>query len=592
MNNRKFYSYDRNNYYYGKLLTSRDFSMEQAYMNDKRRLGNLMLHGSGIVSGLKVVAADETALILQSGFAIDGGGREIVVPETEVVKLATIEGADQLNSDIAYLGISYCEKPAEKVYAVMQEEGRESDSAYNHVKEGYKLRLISQEACTKVSAKEDSWLAETLLYEDEDCRITNKMCRILPANRNLAVFTTVEMKRQTHEVISVKYALTVDGLKEQKFMVEMENLKLDRYESKTIRTELILKEEVRLLKTFQMKVTNLEVRKDKSRYVTEPVTPVMVTCLEGNLLPAIVEEGYKTAMDTVIENDYDTTIYLAKLQVIRMGDRILLSRLEGVPFAQYVYSAAQWMQYEALKEYCPGIYETAKPVVMENQGYAYAVTENSAAADQGFVTGSFDLSLGTVGDTGKVCYSEEIMHGLGEGPVYVEAAVEILNRENGEVKEEIIFGDAELFGNEQTEKQLQFSCAVKLLPERGTFIVAVKPKSKLVRTSVRIRWYACKVQDTGKNIYKAKEKQGMLVIAPDTLTTTPRGIVQIVPRFVNMPEQACRFEVLDAAGGRIDNNGIYTAPTAEGVYEVKVSCISEPNIFAHAYIIVTSNPKG
>ena len=133
---------------------------------------------------------------------------------------------------------------------------------------------------------------------------------------------------------------------------------------------------------------------------------------------------------------------------------------------------------------------------------------------------------------------------------------------------------------------------MKLLPDRGTFIVAVKPKTKVMRTSVRIRWYACKVQDTGKNIYKAKEKQGMLVIAPDTLTTAPRGIVQIVPRFVNMPEQACRFEVLDAAGGRIDNNGIYTAPTAEGVYEVKVSCISEPSIFAHAYIIVSMNPKG
>ena len=122
--------------------------------------------------------------------------------------------------------------------------------------------------------------------------------------------------------------------------------------------------------------------------------------------------------------------------------------------------------------------------------------------------------------------------------------------------------------------------------------MAVKPKTKVVRTSVRIRWYACRVQDSGKNIYKTKENQGMLVIAPDTLTTAPRGIVQIVPRFVNIPEQACRYEVLDAAGGRIDNNGIYTAPTAEGVYEVKVSCIGDPGIFAHAYIIVSANPRG
>lgn len=592
MNNRKFYSYDRNNYYYGKLLTSRDFSMEQGYMNDKRRLGNLMLHGSGIVSGLKVVAADETALILQAGFAIDGGGREIVVPETEVVKLATIEGVHDLHSDIAYLGISYQEKPDEKVYAVMQEEGQQSESAYNHVKEGYKLRLIDQDSCSAVPAKIDSWLAETVLYEDEDCRITNKVCRVLPADRNLTVYTTIEKKRQTQELLSVKYFVNVDGLSEQKFLVELDHVKLDRYGKKTIKTELVLKDEVRFLKTFYLKVKNLEVRKDNSRYVTEPVAPVMITCLEGELLDAIVEESFKTAMDTVIENDYDTTIYLAKLYVIRMGDRVLLNRLEGVPFGQYVSSAGQLKLFEDLKEYCPCVKDI-------QQSQAADVISQAVAADvpvmpeNTFVTGTFDLSLGAVGDTGKVCYSEEIMHGLGEGPVYVEAAVEILNRDNGEVKEEIIFGDAELFGtNEQTEKQLQFSCGVKLLPDRGTFIVAVKPKTKVVRTSVRIRWYACKVQDGGKNIYKAKEKQGMLVIAPDTLTTTPRGMVQIVPRFVNIPEQACRYEVLDAAGGRIDNNGIYTAPTAEGVYEIKVSCISDPGIFAHAYIIVSASPKG
>ena len=148
MNNRKFYSFNRNHYYYGKLLTSRDFSMEQEYMNDKRRLGNRMLHGSGIVSGLKVVAADDTAIILQAGFAVDGGGREIVVPETEVVKLATIDGVGSLTSDTAYLAISYQEKAAERVYSALQEDNQES---YNHVAEGYALHLYSGEECVAVS---------------------------------------------------------------------------------------------------------------------------------------------------------------------------------------------------------------------------------------------------------------------------------------------------------------------------------------------------------------------------------------------------------------------------------------------------------
>jgi len=592
MNNRKFYNFDRNNYFYGKLLTSRDFSMEQEYMNNKRRLGNLMLNGKGIVSGLKVVAADETAVILQSGFAIDGGGREIVVPETEVIKLATIDGISDLKTDVAYLGISYKEMPAEQVYAVMQEEGHENESAYNHVKEGYKLRFYGEDACVGVSSKKDAWLEKTILFEDEDGIVTQEVCKYLTPNRTLAVYLTVEKKRQTRELLSVSYKLSVNGLSGQSFPITLENLNLDRYEKKTCVVELDLKDEVRLLKNFTLKVQNFEVRKDFNRCVTQTTEPVLVTCLEKDLLTEVLANDHKTAMDTVIENEYDSVIYLAKMDLIRMGDRVLLNRMEEVPFGQYVYTAQQLMLFEDLKKYCPAISEKAFDVTESAKEDFSVIPEIKGVNESGFVTGVFDLALGNSADTGKVFYSEEIMHGLGEGPVYVDIAYEVLNKEQGEVKEEIIFGDAELFGNtENAEKQLQISCGIKLLPERGTFIVAVKPKNKITKTSIRIRWYACKVEDTGKNITRNKEKKGMIVIAPDTLTTTPKGIVQIVPRFVNMPEQACRFEILDAAGGKIDSNGIYTAPTAEGVYEVRVSCISEPDIFAHAYIIVSANPR-
>lgn len=589
MNNRKFYSFNRNHYYYGKLLTSRDFSMEQEYMNDKRRLGNRMLHGSGIVSGLKVVAADDTAIILQAGFAVDGGGREIVVPETEVVKLATIDGVGSLTSDTAYLAISYQEKAAERVYSALQEDNQES---YNHVAEGYALHLYSEEECAAVSEMKADWLTETLLFEDEDYRITQVMSKYLPEERGLSVQVNVEKKRQTKELLSVQYVLNVEGLSGQYFPVELENLKLNRFEKRSVSVELQLKEEIRFLKHFEMKVSDLVVSKDQRRCAVQIPAGSEVICLNQDLLSAVVENSYKTAMDIEIENSYDDRIYLAKLNLIRMGERVLLNHVEEVPFEQYVYSAKQLMLFENLKKFCPETREIMTDRMESAERYAVSGPEYTAGKETGFVTGVFDLSLGSVGEAGKVCYSEEIMHGLGEGPVYVDVAYEILNRENGEAREEIVFGDADLFaGNESMEKQLQISCAVKILPERGTFVVAVKPKNKVTRTSIRIRWYACRVEDTGKSISRNKDKQGMMVIAPDTFTTAPRGVVQIIPRFVNMPEQACSYEVLDAAGGKIDNNGIYTAPSAEGVYEVKVSCISAPEIFAHAYIIVSAASK-
>ena len=128
MVNRKYYSFERNNYYYGKMLTSRDFQNEQSYMNDKRRLVNRLLHGVGIVYGMDVIEADDSSIVLQSWLALDAAGREIVVPRTQVIKLSTIEGYADLQTEHAFLGIAYAEEDTDPVYAVMNEgtgeEGR------------------------------------------------------------------------------------------------------------------------------------------------------------------------------------------------------------------------------------------------------------------------------------------------------------------------------------------------------------------------------------------------------------------------------------------------------------------------------------
>ena len=594
MNNRKFYSYERNNYYYGKLLTSRDFQVEQSYINDKRRLMNRLFGGSGIVSGLKVVEADDTAIVLQSGCAIDGAGREIVVPETAVVKLATIDGSRNLHTDVAYLSISYTESKEDKVYAVMGNAVNEKaeDGEYNHIREGYCLSLQDAEECVPVKELKDDYLIRTVLYEDEDYRISQEVAGYLPKDCNLAVKLIAYKKRQTTDLLSVSYTVSVEGISEQSLPMKLENLKMDRYETRTITETIVPKDEIRFLADFKLRMDHLEILKDKKKCQVKVPSPITVTMSDKNLVSLIVENSYKTAMDVEIEETYDNKIYLAKLYLIRSNERILLDRIEEVPFKQYVYSTSQIMLLEELKEYYPEIGKADREIRIVPGEVQHTGVKEQIGEKKDFVTGAFDIAIGNAGEIGKTFYSEEIMHGLGEGPVYVEIAYEFLNKENGSMKEEILFGDGELFASgEAEEKQMQIACAVKVLPERGTFIVAVRPKNKMVRTSLRVRWYACRAEDTGKNISKLKEKQGMIIISPDTITTTPKGIVQIQPKFVNMPSEACSYEVLDQAGGKIDNNGIYTAPTAEGVYEVKVSCISAPEIFAHAYIIVSAEKK-
>ena len=87
-------SVDRNRYFYGKLMTVRDFLREQEYFNSKRWLVNRLLFGSGIVCGLEVAAVgggdSGTVVELQPGVAFDPLGREITVSERSRVDLAKL----------------------------------------------------------------------------------------------------------------------------------------------------------------------------------------------------------------------------------------------------------------------------------------------------------------------------------------------------------------------------------------------------------------------------------------------------------------------------------------------------------------------
>ena len=58
-----------------------------------------------------------------------------------------------------------------------------------------------------------------------------------------------------------------------------------------------------------------------------------------------------------------------------------------------------------------------------------------------------------------------------------------------------------------------------------------------------------------------------------------------------MPTEACNFRVVDPEGGSVDNNGLYTAPSKEGVYEIRVEAVSDPTVYTHVFAIVTQKKK-
>ena len=71
---------ERNLYYPSKLMTARDFTLEQHYGLGRRRLINRALFGWGVVGGLRISAGKQhTMLTIGPGLALDRYGREIAL---------------------------------------------------------------------------------------------------------------------------------------------------------------------------------------------------------------------------------------------------------------------------------------------------------------------------------------------------------------------------------------------------------------------------------------------------------------------------------------------------------------------------------
>jgi len=69
----------RNHFFYGKRMDVQHFEMEQAYGKLKGWLRNRLALGKGVLCGLGV-SIDGDRVCVDPGVAIDGLGREIIVP--------------------------------------------------------------------------------------------------------------------------------------------------------------------------------------------------------------------------------------------------------------------------------------------------------------------------------------------------------------------------------------------------------------------------------------------------------------------------------------------------------------------------------
>lgn len=169
MKNLTYIPFTRNRYFYGKLLTAEDFEQEQRYLNDKRRLINRFVLGSGIVAGLEVIRVDDYNISLEMGLALDETGREIVVDKPEIRKLSQLDGFEEATSEEGaeslYLCIEYQETPEEPVQNIANPSVHVSEETeYNKYQENYHLYVTDDEP-EYLESMEPEQAAERFVYD-------------------------------------------------------------------------------------------------------------------------------------------------------------------------------------------------------------------------------------------------------------------------------------------------------------------------------------------------------------------------------------------------------------------------------------------
>ena len=137
----ELHPFERNRYFYGKLMTSRDFEAEQRYLIGKDRLINRHVHGVGIVCGLELSnpEVDDGILFvdLDAGLGLDCCGHEIVVgrPTSHI----RVSGNLQQGTNYIYLHYTECVK--EPVPALANASTCEEVCCYNRLQETYEVRV-------------------------------------------------------------------------------------------------------------------------------------------------------------------------------------------------------------------------------------------------------------------------------------------------------------------------------------------------------------------------------------------------------------------------------------------------------------------
>ena len=589
MNHANFFPFERNRYFYGKLLTVRDFEVEQRYHCSKRALLNRLLHGSGVVCGLGVTASDESTLMIESGMALDYQGREIVLPETLFRKLQMLEGQETLaGKKDAYLCLSYAQEDVEPVNATGAEVG--SQRQFDLTREGCRLFLTTEPPAYQELLEAAGEENVSVLYQSDDLILVLSAPSGLYAGEEFQVRVLVVKNEKTPPV---------------QFSLEGENTFVESDNGRVRLAYRESREEKRCVYTVDF-----------------PLRARALSDVDGQLFPSGCElnvelgshryKNYLTVeaavhlcrdqeesrlrrrrMDDLSRHlrGRDLPLYLAKLELIHSAGGVFVGAVTNLPFQQTasgegerksgkngdltvttsVRSLEYWQKPDVKAVYQPstgGLHLDFG--IPSPEQYDYAVAH-----------GTVDLTMpGGIRVNSRV-FSQEIAHGLGAGAVDVRLSVEFQDKE----ETALLCGNSEVFKSKNIKLSPPWvEAAAVVYPERGTMRIGLWLHDTVKGNLVRVHYFAQKPErDTSRILAQRKIS---LTITPEFSRLSCRGKLQFQADVVGSEDKSVTWSVKEENGGAIDRNGLYQAPELPGTYEITAAAGADETVTASAFVIV------
>lgn len=537
----KYFPFERNHYFYGKLLTVRDFESEQRYHSAKRRLTNRLLFGTGVAAGLQVIMVDDTSVSVQAGVAFDDLGREVVLPESRTLKLSMVDGFRKSdNATNLYLCVAFAEIGKEPVQPVANPAIQSDEvSEYNRLLES--VRFFIKDDAPGPMAFEYNRLMETAvtIFENDALRITQIAPRYVEAGTVFDVRLIMECALRTPR-IDFQFQLdstvfTLHGHDNALVRWIQQADERAGYQEVTYRVEAPKAPQLAGIRP-QFDSVSLHIGDDA--LVVSPDFGNDVEIVDDATHDHILSDYFNRSVDDAFTSTSDHAIYLGKISLVQAGPTYMIQQVSSVPHADKVYSLPL-LHRLATKQatMLPSVSVPApeQPVISSPSDEYLNLTKmlEDSGVMQGIggkdrvTTGVVEIDLIprtiklTLGKLGKGYYSPEIEHGLGDGPVSIHTVVEEVHEPNldtdpDDSDERIYAGALDVFADSQYQSSLRsVALGTVQFPKRGTFIVGTRVSNLTDQMTMKVRWWAIKkavnvshVHDAQRFVAPSDERDG------------------------------------------------------------------------------------